>query len=305
MHENQNGFVWLNGEFLHWKDAQVHCMSHSLQYGSGILEGVRAYETKKGPGLFRVHDHTDRLFRSAEILTIKIPYSKTELNSIQMKILIKNNLSSAYVRPMVFFGTDYLGLDISNMSCNVMIAAWDLGHYFGSETQKTGIKVKVSPYIRHCDNNKNLFKAKASGNYLQSVLALKEAKSCGYDETLFLNQHGHILEGSAENIFIVRNQTLYTPKLNSILEGITRHTVITLAKDAGFTVVEKDIFLDEALEADETFFTGTAAEITPISEINDKKIGGGQREITQHLQNLYLNLVKGNNQSYPEWLTYP
>lgn len=300
----KSGFIWMDGEFIPWKDARVHCLTHTLHYGVGVFEGVRAYETDRGTAIFRLHDHTNRLFQSAKILNMKIPYDADQLNKIQQEIIKKNNLRSAYIRPMVFYGGEYLGLNTSNLSTHVIVAAWEWGAYLGDEGLVKGIKVKTSSFIRNYPNSV-LCKAKANGNYMNSILALQEAIAGGYDEALLLDQQGCVVEGSGENIFIVRNGAIYTPDPTSILEGITRDTIFTLADEMGYPIREKSITRDEVYIADEAFFTGTAAEVTPIREVDGRIIGDGKRgPITQKLQQVYLDQVRALSDKHPEWLTF-
>jgi branched-chain amino acid aminotransferase len=300
----QQGYIWINGEFIEWQQAKIHCLTHTFHYGYGVLEGVRAYATAKGPAIFRLDDHTNRLFRSAKILNISIPYTKEQLNAAQQDILRKNNLQSAYLRPMVYYGSDYLGLHTDNLQSQVMIAAWDWPSYISHNSARQGIKVRTASFTRNHINSV-LTKAKANGNYLNSILALQEAKSSGCDEALFLDHQGYIAEGSGQNVFIVKNNILYTPELTSILDGITRDTIFTLATSLGLSVKEKNMARDEMYTADEMFFTGTAVEVTPICEIDNRIVGTGKPgKITLSLQELYLSIVKGQHAKYDYWLNY-
>ncbi len=300
---DKTGFIWIDGEYLDWQDAKVHCLTHTLHYGYGVFEGTRAYSTDKGPAIFRLDAHTRRLFNSAKILNIEIPYSEAELNEIQIDILKKNKLNSAYIRPMVYYGGEYLGLQTNALSLHVMVAAWEWGAYLGEESLSKGIKVRTSSLTRNHVNSV-FCKAKANGNYMNSILALKEAHACGCDEALMLDHEGYVAEGSGENFFIVRDGVIYTPDLTSILEGITRDTIMILAKDLGYKVHERRITRDEVFIADEAFFTGTAAEVTPIRELDGRMIGEGVRgPVTTALQKTYLEQVRGQGDEYPEWLT--
>lgn len=301
--DDRDGVIWLDGEWLPWRDARVHVLTHTLHYGAGVFEGLRAYHTKRGTAIFRLGEHTDRLFRSAHILRMKMPYDKDTLNRIQREAVSRNALESAYIRPMCFFGAEGMGLRADNLKVHVMVAAWEWGSYLGAENMQRGIRIRTSSYTRNHVNSLML-KAKANGNYMNSILALQEALDTGYDEALLLDHEGYVSEGSGENIFIVRRGILYTPDLTSALEGITRDTVITIAQEAGLKVVEKRITRDEVYIADEAFFTGTAAEVTPIREIDGRMIGRGTRgSITERLQSLYFDYVHGRRTDHSDWLT--
>lgn len=300
---DRDGLIWLDGEYLPWREAKVHVLTHTFHYGLGVFEGVRAYATEKGPAIFRLHDHTDRFFRSAKIVNIDVPFDRDTLNQVQIEIIKKNNLSAAYLRPMCFLGSEGMGLHAQNLQSHVMIATWEWGAYLGSENLKQGIKVKVSSYARHYVNA-TMCKAKANGNYINSIMALQEAERSGCDEALMLDSGGFVAEGSGENFFMVRNGILYTPDLTSVLEGITRDTIIQFAKDLNIPLVEKRITRDEVYIADEAFFTGTAAEVTPIREVDGRSIGDGTPgTITKQLQQLYFDTVQGKESKYSEWLT--
>ncbi len=301
---DRDGWIWLDGEMRPWREAKVHVLTHTLHYGMGVFEGVRAYETDKGPAIFRLQDHTKRMFRSAHILGMDIPYDAETLNQAQRDAVSKNNLTSAYLRPMCFYGSEGMGLRADNLRVHVMVAAWEWGAYLGEENLRNGIRIRVSSFTRH-HVNITMCRAKANGNYMNSMLALQEALRDGYDEALLLDAEGYVMEGSGENIFIVRDGVLYTPDLTSALDGITRQTVIALAGELGIPVVEKRITRDEVYIADEAFFTGSAAEVTPIREVDNRTIGGGGRgPVTERLQTLYFDQVKGRRDEHPEWLTY-
>ncbi len=301
---DRDGWIWLDGEMVPWREATVHVLTHTLHYGMGVFEGVRAYETPAGPALFRLQDHTDRLFRSAHILGMKIPYDRETLNQAQIAAVRDNDLSSAYLRPMCFYGSEGMGLRADNLRAHVMVAAWDWGSYLGEENMRNGIRVRVSSFTRH-HVNITMCRAKANGNYMNSMLALKEALDDGYDEALLLDPQGFVMEGSGENLFIVSDGVLYTPDLTSALDGITRRTVITLAGELGIQVIEKRITRDEVYIADEAFFTGSAAEVTPIREVDNRTIGsGGRGPVTERLQSLYFDQIQGRRDEHPEWLTY-
>lgn len=302
--QDKTGYIWMDGEWMPWQEAKIHVLTHSLHYGLGIFEGVRAYSTEKGTVIFRLTDHTDRLFRSAHILQMHIPFSKEILNEVQREIFIKNNLKSGYIRPICFYGSEGMGLHANNLKVHVAVAAWDWGAYLGKEAITQGIKVRTSSYTRH-HVNIMMTKAKVAGNYVNSILALSEALAAGCQEALLLDPNGYVAEGSGENIFIVRDGTLHTPAVTSCLEGITRDTIITFAKDLGIPVMERFITRDEVYAADEAFFTGTAAEVTPICEVDGRVIGLGQRgAMTHKLQNLYFKHVNGHALDHREWLTY-
>ena len=300
---DRDGVIWKDGELIPWREATTHVLTHTLHYGMGVFEGVRAYDAEQGTAIFRLREHTDRLFRSAHILKMPMPYDKETLNEAQRAVVRENKLSSAYIRPMCFYGAEGMGLRADNLGVHVIVAAWEWGSYLGDDNMQNGIRIKTSSFTRH-HVNITMCKAKANGNYMNSMLALNEAMTSGYDEALLLDTEGFVAEGSGENIFIVRNGVLYTPDLTSALEGITRDTIVTLAQEEGLTVREKRITRDEVYVADEAFFTGTAAEVTPIRELDDRMIGsGGRGPITERLQTLYFDQVYGRREDYPEWLT--
>jgi len=300
--DDRDGKIWMDGEWVEWRDAKVHVLTHTLHYGAGVFEGLRAYHTDQGPAIFRLEEHTDRLFRSAHILNMEIPFSKEEINQAHKDAISKNNLDSAYIRPMCFYGSEGMGLRADNLKVHVMIAAWSWGAYLGAESMEKGIRIRTSSYTRNHINS-TMCKAKANGNYINSILALQEALSAGYDEALLLDHQGCVAEGSGENLFIVRNGVIYTPDTTSALEGITRETIMTFAKEHGLEVTEKRITRDEVYIADEAFFTGSAAEVTPIREYDDRKIGSGSRgPITEKIQTLYFDYVHGRRTDHEEWL---
>ena len=300
---DRDGVIWLDGELVPWRDAKVHVLTHTLHYGMGVFEGVRAYQTDGGAAIFRLAEHTDRLFNSAHILGMPMPYDKATINEAQRTVVRENRLASAYIRPMCFYGSEGMGLRADNLKVHAMVAAWSWGAYLGQDAMENGIRVKVSSFTRH-HVNITMCKAKANGNYMNSMLALKEALECGYDEALLLDSDGFVMEGSGENIFIVREGILYTPDLTSALDGITRKTVMDLCDELGLRVVEKRITRDEVYVADEAFFTGTAAEVTPIREVDGRVIGLGHRgPITQRLQSLYFDQVHGRREENAHWLT--
>jgi branched-chain amino acid aminotransferase len=302
--DDKDGVIWMDGDWLPWRDAKVHVLTHTLHYGCGVFEGLRAYKTEKGTAIFRLRDHTDRLFRSAHIFTMNIPFDKELLDQVQIDAVKRNNLSSAYIRPMCYLGSEGMGLHASNLSVHVMVAAWEWGSYLGNEGIEKGIAVRTSSYTRNHVNSL-MSKAKANGNYLNSILAVQEAVSCGCDEALLLDHEGYVAEGSGENIFIIRRGKLYTPDLTSALEGITRETIMTIAHEIGLDVIEKRITRDEVYVADEAFFTGTAAEVTPIRILDGREIGVGTRgPITKIIQSLYFNYVHGQREDHTEWLSH-
>lgn len=301
---DRDGFIWLDGEMVDWRDAKVHVLTHTLHYGLGVFEGVRAYETPKGPAIFRLKDHTDRLFRSAHILNMPMSSTKDEINQAHINSIQKNKLASAYIRPMCFYGSEGMGLRADNLQTHTMVAAWEWPSYMGEENLSKGIRIRTSSYTRH-HVNITMCKAKANGNYMNSMLALQEALQSGCEEALLLDNEGYVAEGSGENIFVIRDGIIYTPELTSCLDGITRRTIIELAEERGYTVKEKRLTRDEVYIADEAFFTGTAAEVMPIRELDNRQIGSGARgPITEELQSLYFDIVKGRNSQYEHWLTY-
>lgn len=301
---DRDGWIWLDGEWIAWREAKVHVLTHTLHYGMGAFEGVRAYESDTGEtAIFRLQEHTDRWFNSAHILGMKMAFDKQTLNEVQKEALRKNNLKSAYLRPMCFYGSEGMGLRADNLKVHTMVAAWEWGSYLGEDNMKNGLRIRTSSYTRH-HVNITMCKAKANGNYINSMLALQEALKDGYDEALLLDVDGFVAEGSGENFFIIKKGVIYTPDLTSALEGITRETVVKLAQDLGYKVVEKRITRDEVYCADEAFFTGTAAEVTPIRELDNRKIGNGSRGvITKELQSLYFDCVHGRNKQYSDWLS--
>lgn len=302
--DDRDGVIWLDGEWLPWRDAKVHVLTHTLHYGCGVFEGLRAYETDRGAAIFRLRDHTDRLFRSAHIMHMKVPFDKDTLDAVQLDALRKNHLSSAYIRPMCFLGSEGMGLHASSLQVHVMVAAWQWGSYLGAENMERGIKVRTSSYARNHVNSV-MSKAKANGNYVNSILAVREAIDAGCDEALLLDHEGYVAEGSGENIFIVRRGKLYTPDLTSVLEGITRETIMTIAHEQGLEVIEKRITRDEIYVADEAFFTGTAAEVTPIRELDGRTIGQGIRgPVTEKMQSLYFDYVHGRRPDHGDWLSH-
>lgn len=302
--DDRDGVIWMDGEWVAWREAKVHVLTHTLHYGAGVFEGLRAYRGEKGTAIFRLTEHTDRLFRSAHILNMRIPFNKTVINQAHQDAVAKNKLQSAYIRSMCFYGAEGIGLRADNLKVHVMIAAWEWGTYLGEENIKKGIRIRTSSYPKNHVNS-TMCKAKANGNYINSILALQEAIVTGYDEALLLDHEGFVAEGSGENLFIVRGGKLYTPETTSALEGITRDTLLTIARAQGMEVIEKRISRDEVYIADEAFFTGSAAEVTPIREYDGRTIGSGTRgPITQQLQTLYFDYVHGRRTDHKTWLSY-
>lgn len=300
---DRDGVIWYDGKMVNWRDATTHVLTHTLHYGMGVFEGVRAYKTDKGTAIFRLQEHTDRLFNSAHILQMKMPFSKQEIADAMCAAVRENKLESAYIRPMAFYGAEAMGIAAKTLSTHVIAAAWSWGAYMGEEALTKGIRVKTSSFSRH-HVNITMCKAKANGNYMNSILAHQEAANDGYDEALLLDVDGFVAEGSGENVFIIRKGKLYTPDLTSALEGITRDTIVQLAKEIGLEVIEKRITRDEVYVADEAFFTGTAAEVTPIRELDNRNIGSGTRgPITEKLQAMYFDVVKGKSAKHSNWLT--
>ncbi len=300
---DRDGVIWFDGELVPWREAKVHVLTHTLHYGMGVFEGVRAYKTDKGTAIFRLEAHTDRLYRSAHIMGMPIPYDKSVLNEAQRTAVRENNLESAYLRPMCFYGSEGMGLRADNLKVHTIVAAWEWGAYLGAEALEKGIRIRTSSFTRH-HVNITMCKAKANGHYINSMLALQEAMRDGSDEALLLDVEGFVAEGSGENFFMVFDGVIYTPELTSALDGITRNTIMALANDLGMEVKEKRITRDEVYVADEAFFTGSAAEVTPIRELDGRKIGTGQRGvITEQLQSRYFDLVHGRLSGYDDWLT--
>jgi len=300
---DRDGLIWFDGKMVPWREANVHVLTHTLHYGMGVFEGVRAYKTDQGAAIFRLDQHSRRLLDSAKIMNMDIPYSLEELNEAQKKAVRENNLDSAYLRPMCFYGSEGMGLRADNLKTHTIVAAWEWGSYLGKENMENGLRIKTSSFTRH-HVNISMCKAKANGHYINSMLALQEAMTDGYDEALLLDVDGFVAEGSGENIFIIRDGIIYTPNLTSALNGITRNTIMTLAEDLGYKLVEKRITRDEVYIADEAFFSGTAAEVTPIRELDNRPIGSGTRgPITKELQTLYFDIVHGKVDKYKDWLT--
>lgn len=302
--DDRDGKIWFNGELVEWRSATTHVLTHTLHYGMGVFEGVRAYETPDGPAIFRLQDHTKRLFNSAKIVGMQLPFTEEQINRAHIDVVKANNLASCYFRPMAYYGSGKLGVAPKQDDVQVILAAWAWGAYLGEEGMRKGIRVRVSSFTRH-HPNVTMIKAKANGNYMNSIMANTEATRDGYDEAILLDVQGYVVEGSGENIFTVRDGVLYTPALDVALDGITRRSVIAIASEMGLKVVEKRLTRDELYVADEVFFTGTAAEVTPIREIDGRQIGIGERgPITAEIQQRYFDIVQGKNPKYRDWLTY-
>ena len=301
---DRDGKIWMDGQMVDWRDAKVHVLTHTLHYGCGVFEGVRAYDTVNGPAVFRLQEHTDRLFNSAKILRMKMPFSKDELNAAQLAVVKANGLKSGYLRPLVWLGSEKMGVSPKGAAVHVMVAAWSWGAYLGEDGMKRGIRVKTSSYTRH-HVNITMTQAKAVSNYSNSILANLEATDNGYDEALLLDSAGFVSEGAGENIFVIKDGVIYTPDLSAgALNGITRNTIFHIAADLGLTIKEKRITRDEIYIADEAFFTGTAAEVTPIRELDGIEIGIGSRgPITEKIQTAFFAIVNGQNAKYSHWLT--
>ena len=302
--EDRDGKIWMDGQLVDWRDAKIHVLSHTLHYGCGAFEGVRAYKTTKGTAIFRLREHTERLLNSSKILRMKVPFSIEQLEEAQKAVVRENKLESCYLRPLVWIGSEKLGVSPKGNQIHAMVAAWSWGAYLGEEGLKRGIRVKISSYTRH-HVNITMTQAKAVSNYTNSILANMEATDDGYDEAMLLDASGFVSEGAGENLFVVKNGVVYTPDLSAgALNGITRNTVFHICQDLGLKLVEKRITRDEVYIADEAFFTGTAAEVTPIRELDRIEIGIGSRgPITEKIQAAFFDIVNGRNDKYAHWLT--
>lgn len=301
---DRDGVIWYDGEMVPWRNATTHVLTHTLHYGMGVFEGLRAYQTPGGPAIFRLPEHTERLFHSAHVFRMKIPFDQPTLIQAQLDIVRQNRLTSGYIRPIVFYGSEAMGLSAKNLSVHVAIAAWSWGTYLGADALENGIRVKTSSFTRH-HVNINMCRAKSVATYTNSILAHQEVAQDGYQEALLLDVDGYVAEGSGENIFIIKKGKIYTPDLTACLEGITRASVIQLAQEAGIEVIQKRITRDEVYCADEAFFTGTAAEITPIRELDCRMIGNGKRgPVTEQLQTAFFDCVNGKSDKHADWLHY-
>lgn len=301
---DRDGKIWMDGQMVEWRDAKIHVLTHTLHYGCGVFEGVRAYNAVGGTAIFRLMDHTERLFNSAKIMRMKIPFSKEEVSQAQLAVVRANHLEGGYIRPLSWIGDKKLGVSPKGNTIHLMIAAWAWGAYLGDEGMKRGIRVKTSSFTRH-HVNITMTQAKAVSNYSNSILANLEVTDDGYDEALLLDSSGFVSEGPGENIFVIKNGIVYTPDLSSgALNGITRNTVFQIARDMGLEVVEKRITRDEVYICDEAFFTGTAAEVTPIRELDRIELGCGSRgPITEKIQSAFFDIVNGRNPKYAHWLS--
>lgn len=301
---DRDGKIWMDGELVDWRDAKIHVLTHTLHYGCGAFEGVRAYDTVNGTAIFRLQEHTQRLLNSGKILRMKVPFSAEEINEAQRAVVKANGLKSAYIRPLIWIGSEKLGVSPKGNQVHLMVAAWSWGAYLGEEGLKRGIRVKTSSYTRH-HVNITMTQAKTVSNYTNSILANMEATDDGYDEALLLDASGFVSEGAGENLFVIKNGVVYTPDLSAgALNGITRNTIFSICQDLGLKLVEKRITRDEVYICDEAFFTGTAAEVTPIRELDRIEIGSGSRgPITEKIQSAFFDIVNGRNPKYAEWLT--
>ena len=301
--EDRDGFIWFDGEMVPWREAKVHVLTHSLHYGMGAFEGMRAYQTADGTAIFRLKEHVDRLYGSAHILQMDMPFPREQVLQACCDAVTVNGLEEAYVRPLAFYGSESMGVSAPNLKTHIIIAAWEWGEYLGDGALERGVRLRTSSFARH-HINVTMCRTKATGNYINSMLALREAQACGYDEALLLDVDGYVAEGSGENIFLVIDGVIHTPALTSALAGITRDTLIAIAEEAGYRIVERQISRDEVYLADEAFFTGTAAEVTPIRSLDDRQIGAGVRgPVTEALQKRYFEVVRGEAENYRHWLT--
>ena len=300
---DRDGKIWKDGQMVDWRDATLHMLTHSLHYGMAVFEGVRAYNTANGTAIFRLKEHTQRLFNSAKIFQMKVPFDMDTIMNAQLEVVRANKLESCYLRPLVWIGSEKMGVSARGNTIHVAIAAWPWGAYLGEEGLAKGIRVKTSSFTRH-HVNVSMVRAKASGYYINSILANQEVTADGYDEALLLDTEGYVSEGAGENVFIVKSGKIYTPDLASCLDGITRDSVVTIARDLGIEVIEKRITRDEVYCADEAFFTGTAAEVTPIRELDGRAIGEGSRgPVTEKIQSMFFDIVGGKATKYNHWLT--
>ena len=301
---DRDGFIWQDGQLVPWREATTHVLTHSLHYGMSVFEGVRAYKTERGTAIFRLEDHTNRLFNSAHIFQMAMPFDKATINEAHKEVLRANDLEAGYLRPIAFYGSEKMGVSPKGAKVHIVIAAWPWGAYLGEDGLERGIRVKVSSFTRH-HVNISMVRAKASGHYINSILANNEVTNEGYDEAMLLDPEGYVAEGAGENLFIVKQGKLFTPDLTSCLEGITRATVLQIAEELGLSVQEKRITRDEVYCCDEAFFTGTAAEVTPIRELDGRQIGIGRRgPITAQIQAKYFDVVNGRSAQHDNWLAY-
>jgi branched-chain amino acid aminotransferase len=300
---DRDGKIWMDGQLVEWRDAKIHVLSHTLHYGCGAFEGVRAYNTVNGTAIFRLREHTERLFNSAKILRMKIPFSQEQVMEAQREVVRVNKLESCYLRPLTWIGSEKLGVSPKGNTIHLMVAAWPWGAYLGEEGLARGIRVKTSSFARH-HVNVTMARAKVATTYANSILANLEATQDGYDEGLLLDTEGFVAEGCGENIFLVKDGRLYTPQLTTALDGITWRSVQQICADLGLAVEKTRLTRDDVYIADEAFFTGTAAEVTPIRELDRRTIGSGARgPVTEKIQSAFFDIVNGRNPKYHHWLT--
>ena len=295
---DETEFIWMDGKLVPWKDAKIHVLTHSLHYGSAVFEGVRMYKTPSGPAIFRLQEHTKRLFESAKAFNMQVPFSEEEINKAIIETAKQNKLECGYIRPLIYFGYGKMGLGLKGAPVNISISMWPWGKYLGEHA----IRVKTSKFMR-IHPKSSIMGAKISGHYTNSILASEDVHNQGYDEALLLDFQDNVAEGPGENLFIVKDGKLITPKLGTILPGITRASIIQIAKDEKIVVEEKTLKLEDIYKADEAFFTGTAAEVTEIDSLDDKKIGSGERPISEKLKKIFMDIVQGKNPKYASWLT--
>lgn len=301
--EDRDGWIWMDGHWLPWRDARVHAMTHTLHYGLGCFEGIRAYATADGPAVFRLDDHVERLFDSAHILGLEMPFDRDTLHSACCEAISRNGLASGYIRPLVFLGAEKAGIDPAGAAVHVMVAAWVMNAYLGDKGMERGIRVKVASFSRH-HVNVQMCRAKSVSTYTNSILACREARAEGYDEALLLDTDGFVAEGPGENVFVVKRGVIWEPEITSALDGITRRTIHALAQEAGYEIRARRITRDELYVADEVFFTGTAAEVTPVVEVDRRRVGNGQPGVmTRELQQRFFAAVRGEDRRHAEWLT--
>ncbi|MBR0567491.1 branched-chain amino acid transaminase [Azoarcus sp. L1K30] len=301
--EDRDGWIWMDGHWRPWRDAKVHAMTHTLHYGLGCFEGIRAYATADGPAVFRLNDHIERLFDSAHILGLEMPFGRDALRTACCEAISRNGLTSAYIRPLVFLGAEKAGIDPAGAAVHVMVAAWVMNAYLGDKGMERGIRVKVASFARH-HVNVQMCRAKSVSTYTNSILACREARAEGYDEALLLDTDGFVAEGPGENVFVVKRGVIWEPEITSALDGITRRTIHALAQEAGYEIRARRITRDELYVADEVFFTGTAAEVTPVVEVDRRRVGSGQPgPVTRELQRRFFAAVRGEDRDHAEWLT--
>ena len=301
---DRDGLIWYDGKMVPWRDATTHVLTHSLHYGLSVFEGLRAYKTGRGTAIFRLKEHTDRFFNSAHIYMMKLPYDKATMMDAQRQVVRENKLESCYVRPIAFYGSEKMGVSPKGAQVHIAIAAWPWGAYLGADGLEKGIRVKTSSFARH-HVNVTMPRAKIASTYANSILANMEAVDHGYDEGLLLDVDGFVAEGAGENLFIVKDGAIIEPEIASALTGITRNTIHRLAKDLGLELLTRRLTRDDVYIADEAFFTGTAAEVTPIRELDGRQIGAGRRgSVTEKMQAAFFDIVNGRSEKYNDWLAY-